>query len=191
MGTMTPREQIEWIQADAREFCMTRCRDRPKLVYAASTSDVHAMQRDMNRLTDAVSDSFEIETAAGRVKVIGGASQRKGLTPLRMFRCPCGGLSLDDSSGRCVGCQMAQVAQTSAAAPECRRTHGSKTKIEPAEIAFGTPGAGSLDYSAAFRGVDRSESPRPDGFAQSKIDEIKTTLTQSSMPVAPPINSKP
>lgn len=63
-----------------------------------------------------------------------------------------------------------------------------------AQSRFAEPGAGSFDYAAAFRGVDRSESPerlsgarnhrivkvdhgRPDGFAQSKIDEIKAMLT--------------
>lgn len=64
-----------------------------------------------------------------------------------------------------------------------------------AQSRFAEPGAGTFDYAAAFRGIDRSVAPkrssgaarnhrivkveheRPDGFAQSKIDEIKAMLT--------------
>lgn len=233
---MTPQEQIKWIQADVREFCMTRCRDRPKLAYLVSPTDVTAMTRD-HSIGLAGCRWFEMHTAAGYVDVRGDPDKPSGVTPVRCYRCPCGELFINDSSrsGKCAGCLQRRVVtaiRTSVgdipviADPTLRPDEfrlvdpteefarralaDSVSRDTSAMFDFDRmldehyprdengrhyiPAPPKVDWSKiqkaprgrSFRwfepvGEDHDVKPenaaRPDGFAQSRIDEIKAMLT--------------
>ena len=176
---MTPREQIEWIHADANKLCAERAR-LPELVYLVATSDCHAMQRE--RLAHAsILDWFEVCTCAGNVEIRSDRWKSEGARPSRVYRCSCARLFLDDStrSGKCSVClpprPFAQgddlYVDTKAGAVKIAGPSYEQVKAQQVEsklggleawlptskplYKFAEPGAGSADFASMLNEAQR------------------------------------